>query len=621
MSGAAGAILRFSDSADIELLTAILNDLKADRDDNLLCGSVYTGLFPVRLILAEVLGLLNTRSSEVNQESGLGPGKQSAEDSDSDADDETWTEEWDPESLYRWVLDEIRAIQPQDLSPRCQGIATRLEEKLALSESESVYSSDAGAPLDVLNGLTDDGSPSIKRAEEDPAAPCPISFLPIELLRHIFHLAHSYRNEIWIPLTLSHVNSYFRSVTLGMPSLWTAIDDMLPLPIIELFITRSEEEPLQFRMRSDRLASQSLSQSTTCLDIISRESNRIKRINLYGFDPRAFATWADVLGEHDPIFSSLVKLELLIHSPDDVEDAVSPMWEWFPNLQDLWIRGYSFESWASSSNPLPQSLRRLKWSNGGLIELEDLLNALQGIVNLNFLSLDSCSLYFTEVQTGELRGIPMNCLEKLEVARMHVEDITRLAASIDTPNLASLSIKYKYSGPDFADFLIPFTKAHPQLRSLLIQGCSTTSDSWSSILHYSAHLDHLAIQASGLCDDDLRALATGTVVPNITHLTLDNELRLTTSIVEQVVQTHSRLESVILRGWDSFNVFKENVEVIARLVPHLQINTIGKPQDGWDGDSNIEEDGWDDLYWEESNFSEDDGWLSGDEVIRTQLCD
>lgn len=406
-----------------------------------------------------------------------------------------------------------------------------------------------------------------------------------------------------------------------MASLWTTIDDLLPIPMVELYIARSGEKPLQFRMYADWLAS--LPQGDGSMDILLKESKRIKAIEVYGFVSTAFTRWAR-LAERDSIFSSLEKLELVISRLDSGptwgDDAVCPVWESFPSLQDLWIQGYPCENWTSPSDPFPPGLRRLKLSRTGLIGLEYLLQALQGCVNLNVLSLDHCSVDFSMVLgIGRRGGITMACLEKLEVARMHVLDITWLSGYIKTPNLAYLSITYPVSlgfESHLADFLIPFPKTHPRLSSLVLQECSMTSKSWSSTLENSVHLKHLVIRGSDVCDDDLRALTVATTVPNITHLTLENELRLTTSFVEEVVRTHPHLVSVILRGWDSFNS-REDTEVIARLVPYVQIHTIGKPQDDCEGDSGSEEDSWDDSYWEGSDFSEDDGWLSGDEAIRS----
>ncbi|KAG8971867.1 hypothetical protein FRC05_010534 [Tulasnella sp. 425] len=617
MSRSPGAALQSSDPADIELLTAIFDDLKADRDDNLTGGPAFMGLFGVRHVLAEVLGLPYAWNPESRPEDQADPGSQPFQESGSDDNDEAWVEEWDPESLYRWVLDEIRGLQPQDVTARCRGISKRLSERPAVSDGVQFLK--AGALPGAMSGLTEGGSPSIKRAEEDPAAPCPISFLPVELLRHIFHFAHAHRSEIRIAVTLSHVSSYFRSVALGMTSLWTTIDDLLPIPIIELYIARAGEEVLQFRTCAGRVGRASLLPTSQHLDILLKESRRIQSMEVYGFDPKAFTRWAGLLDERDPIFSSLVKLDLVISSSDQggSQFAESPVWEWFPSLQDLWIQGYPSNCWGSPSEPLPQSLRRLKLSRGGPIWFEELLDALQGLANLKVLSMDHCSLEFSLSQKKGRSGITMTCLEKLEVAQMSVQGIMGLASHINTPNLAALSVTYPV-GLDLAEAIIPFTKAHPRLDSLLLQECSMGSGGWSSVLENSVHLNHLAIRGSNLCDDDLRALATTAIIPNITHLTLENELRLTTSIVEQVVRTHPHLISVILRGWDSSNVSKENAEVIARLVPHVRIEAIGKLRDVCGGDSGSEEDDWDDSYWEGSDFSEDDGWLSGDEAIRTQ---
>ncbi|KAG8971854.1 hypothetical protein FRC05_010521 [Tulasnella sp. 425] len=396
----AGAKLQSSDSADIELLTAIFHDLKADRDNNITCG--FMGLVGVQHVLAEVMGLPNASSPEAGgQESELDPGSQSFQDSGSDIDDETWSEKWDLENLYRWILDEIRGLRLENVTPRCDDILRRLGES-----------------------LTDDGSPSVGREEEDldTAVPCPISFLPFELLRHIFHFAHSHRSQIRLPVTLSHVNSYFRSVTLEMASLWTTIDDLLPIPIVELYVARSGEEPLQFRMCPDRLEHLSPPQRDQRLDILSKASKRTRTIELYGFDSSVLSVLAELLDERDADFSSLLKLELVVNSGGRIQNTIRSAWRGFPSLQELWIQECCGQARALS--PFPPSLRRLQLSG---FRFEDLSKSLHGLLNLNVLSLDTCSLDSPLPQTRNRGGIPMTCLENLEVARMKMEDIIGLS--------------------------------------------------------------------------------------------------------------------------------------------------------------------------------------------------
>ncbi|KAG8931915.1 hypothetical protein FRC00_000566, partial [Tulasnella sp. 408] len=122
MTRAIGGKLRYSSSSDIELLTAIHHDLKSDRDDGFSDNSV------VENVLSEVLELSNSWAQDASRDAGARSGLPPAQDSVSDSEDETWVEEWDPEDLYRWILNELLGSRPLDSTVRRRDIRRRLEE-------------------------------------------------------------------------------------------------------------------------------------------------------------------------------------------------------------------------------------------------------------------------------------------------------------------------------------------------------------------------------------------------------------------------------------------------------------------------------------------------------------
>ncbi|KAG8898550.1 hypothetical protein FRC01_010864, partial [Tulasnella sp. 417] len=509
------------------------------------------------------------------------------------------------------ILNEIRGLQAGGSSVRLPDIRRRLEARLALSKSTQPSCTSP----DTLNSSTDGETNLVEPVLEDTVKPCPISFLPVELLQDIIHFARSERRGIRIPLTLSHVSSHFRSVTLGTPSLWSTIDNLLPTPIVELYITRSGEEALRLCVWVDRLANLPSHSRDQWLNILSKSLRRIKVTEVYGSDPQAFSLWTDWLDDSLSEWSSLARLELLLSESGqrEFEGPKGPRWRSFPALQDLSIQGYPDNSWTGMSDPFPPSLRRLTFSKGGF---GTVMKALEDLPDLHVLSLDRCSLGSPLVLQPP-DGITVPNLKELEITRMSTGSIRALISGVHTPNLTSLSITYPDQDLRFAKFLISFTKAHPQLRSLQIRECSMERNHWSSILQNVTHLNHLAIRGSDLRDEDLcgLGLALVPIIPNMTHLTLENEPRLTTSLVEQIVRTHPHLVSVILRGWNASNVSQANVTAISRLVPHVQIETFGNMEDDDRAGSDTEDEQWDDSYWEGSDFSEDDGWLSGDEAV------
>ncbi|KAG9038513.1 hypothetical protein FS837_001214 [Tulasnella sp. UAMH 9824] len=366
MTRTIGGKLRHSSSSDIELLTAIRHDLQSDREDG----------FPG-----------NDASRGAADCSGSPP----AEDSVSVSEDENWVEEWDLEDLYRWLLHELRGTRLFDSTVGRGDIKRRLEERLALCES--ILSFDEGALPGVLNSSTK-GINVVESVQEDAALSCPMSSLPVELLQDIFHFTRSFRREIRIPLTLSHVSSHFRSVAIGTPSLWSTIDNVLPISIAELYITRSGEGPLHFCMSVDLLANTTSLQRNRWLDILSNSSGRIKCVGAYRCESAAFWQWTNMLDDRRTVFSCLTRLELLVSESGQTAygGPNCPVWEWFPALQDLWIQGYPREGGVSDVDPFPPGLRRLKFSKWYSILISTLFKALESLTDLRALSLDHGSL-------------------------------------------------------------------------------------------------------------------------------------------------------------------------------------------------------------------------------------
>ncbi|KAG8903278.1 hypothetical protein FRC00_000180 [Tulasnella sp. 408] len=320
----------------------------------------------------------------------------------------------------------------------------------------------------------------------------------------------------------------------------------------------------------------SASQLNSWRTTLYSSSERIKAMEVYGYDAMGFVRWTGSLWQSRADFPSLEKMELVIIESGQME-------------------GYRADGWTG----IPTKSSRLKFSKGRKIPIGIMLKALKDLDLLRVVSLDHCAL---EVRLALEHGgdITMNGLEELEVARMSTDDSKVLALHMHTPNLMSLSLTYPVErGLNVANLLIPFTKAHAQLRSLQIKECSMTKNEWTSILQNLAHLNRLVIRASDLRDDDLRGLALAflPIIPNLTHLTLENELQLTTSLVEQIVRTHPNLVSLILKGWDASNVSKASVAAIYRLVPYVRIQTFDDTEDEVDADGDGDEEQWDDSYW------------------------
>ncbi|KAG8931823.1 hypothetical protein FRC00_000604, partial [Tulasnella sp. 408] len=132
---------------------------------------------------------------------------------------------------------------------------------------------------------------------------------------------------------------------------------------------------------------------------------------------------------------------------------------------------------------------------------------------------------------------------------------------------------------------------------------------WSEIFKHLPNLTHLRVRASYSSDEDLQALALAQTLPNLTSVTLDNELRLTTLSIEQMARTHPKLESIVLRGWDPSHVSVESLEEIGKLVKNVFVETFTKSPEDY-SDEDTESDVSDDLSTESEG-----SWLSGDEEV------
>lgn len=127
--------------------------------------------------------------------------------------------------------------------------------------------------------------------------------------------------------------------------------------------------------------------------------------------------------------------------------------------------------------------------------------------------------------------------------------VVRFADCIHTPALAFLSVVAPW-GKTNGNYLADLVKNRNEILSIEICEYDLTANDWLEIFNHLPSLTHLRIRASNSSDEDLQALTATQTLSNLASITLDNELRLTTLLVEHMARTHARLESIVLRGWD-----------------------------------------------------------------------
>ncbi|KIO26967.1 hypothetical protein M407DRAFT_23792 [Tulasnella calospora MUT 4182] len=414
-------------------------------------------------------------------------------------------EQWKFERLCKWILSQLQANGLEE-TEQCRGIIEKLEARCGLADQQPA------------KGIPHKARPCTTPLDDAPKGahnPSPIFTLPDELLQHIFRLAALFHFWVRAPLVLSHVNSDFRSIVLNTPSLWTAIDESLPLKMRKLYIARARDVPLDVLTRLDYQDQESTGQDEDWLNFLGKKSSRIGQMTVAGDNPRGISEW----GRHvkGVIFTSLTTLAICVMN-DQCNIAACPKWASFPRLRDLWIRGYWCRGWVGRRDPFPPTLRCLRLSKVISVSVPVLLKALDGIRGLLSLAMEDFSLDLEEHYPPLTDGVTLAVLEKLEFRNVPVTDMISISLSVSTPNLSSLSLMSSGPSNRITNFLAPFTAEHPQISSLRLLGFNLELQELKVVLHNLASLTHLHVRASSLTDNDLAILKKGNLLPRFAQI-------------------------------------------------------------------------------------------------------
>ncbi|KAG8901505.1 hypothetical protein FRC00_006727 [Tulasnella sp. 408] len=578
-----GARLHSAQPGDIEFLSGFFIDLSTALVGKETGNLDWRGLCTVRCVLAEILDHWNTQE-EPNT---------SQREPDSDAEDETWGKDWEVQELLAWMLSEACAANLPEASHH---IVELLQQRrnatlIALSElpSDAVKAPQAAAETTVSNG------------HKERYQPNSISLIPTEIFCKIFESACSPRSlSLFSPLILSHVNSHFRSIVVDMPSLWSTIDDILPRPIVKLYLERSEGAPLDIRIESRSYVFIALQDSILhqLFQYLEPHAHRVKTLKLITKSHGVIADM-DKLMACKISFGGLEKLEFgrcwgySVNDPD-----YTFRWHHPSSLRELHLSRCPLDLWFDT---FTTSLRRLQLTEV-MISLEDLVTALERSPNLSVLVIDGCHLLGSAGRVVEARS-----LEELHFIEKRTMQVARFADCIYTPALGFLSVVAPW-GRTNGNFLVDLVENRNEILSIEICDYDLTANYWLEIFNYLPNLTHLRIRASNLSDQNLKALTTSQSLPNLASITLDNELRLTTLLVEQMARTHPKLESIVLRGWDPSNVSTKSLAAISEVVKYLFVETIIKsPEEECDKETEAGDSS--------DDSSTDGSWLSGDEYV------
>ncbi|KAG8916731.1 hypothetical protein FRC01_002895 [Tulasnella sp. 417] len=521
---------------------------------------------------------------------------------DSDWEDETWTKDWEIKDLLEWMLLEARAVRLEEESHELRSLVQRLERRL-IAISDTPSESCAAYP-----GSPEPVAEIIVRTSKLHHWSKPILLLPPELFRYIFEFICSPRSlALFFPLVLSHVNSDFRSIVLDMPSLWNTIDDNFSLPMANLYLERSKIAPLDIRIGSNGQLATKEGKLVQLFQYLKPHAQRVKALKVVAHDCQAIDDLEELLENSFPCVG-FEKLEFGCCGHLHPHDHVLPFTLGEPDsLQELHLWGYTLDEWTHS---FPTALRRLQLSNVSA-SFDEVLATVECAPALSVLVLEDCLLLeFENAKTVVTAG----SLIELRFIRIYLEDAVLLASVMHTPALATLAVIGPWRTINL-NFLVDLMKASKEIRSVEICDYNLAGNDWLAIFKHLPNLTHLRIRASHSSNEDLQVLTMAQTLPNLTSITLDNELRLTTLLVEQMARAHPKLESIVLRGWDPSNVSTESLATISKLVKNIFVETFRRsPEESPDEES--ERDSSDES-------SSGGSWLSGDEYVamkgRTQL--
>ncbi|KAG9044840.1 hypothetical protein FS837_007422 [Tulasnella sp. UAMH 9824] len=353
------------------------------------------------------------------------------------------------------------------------------------------------------------------------------------------------------PLTLSHVDSHFRSIALGMSTLWSTIDDITPLEIAKLFLERSESAPLYIRTGSEPSATfeQDINRLNGFFLYLEPHAHRVKALKVVAINFNILLH-LEMLVDYKFPFTGLERLEYGRYFSPYRGESDHALWSHKPSsLGELHLRSCPLDRWIHG---FPTALRRLQLT-AAPVSFDVLMAVLECSPGLSVLVLDDCNL----LSNGE-KVVDAGSLVKLQFTR------------IDSGQMA-----YSYPSPYR---LVSYRNIEYKQRREYKPGLP--ENEWSMIFEHLPSLTQLRVRASYSSDDNRRALTTIGILPNLTSITLDHELRLTTRLVEQMARTHPQLESVVFRGWDPSNVPPESIAAISELVKTLFIETFRVSPEG-----------------------------------------
>ncbi|KAG8947054.1 hypothetical protein FRC04_011234 [Tulasnella sp. 424] len=479
--------------------------------------------------------------------------------------------------------------------------------------------------------------------------------LPYELLAGIIQLV--LQEDPHVNMTMSHVNSALRSLTLSASSLWTTIDIMFPNERIQAHLERSGSSLLQVRASLVFLTTGSahaMRKLDSFKDMIKPHAARIASLEMrYANAAWNYTALARFL-ELGP-FSSLDEFEygLLLHQPF----PTATQFRFNCKPKRIRLEGLPISTFLPIYSARVISLKVTETWEGGFTHWREALRMMPSLQNLELSDFNLRILELSEFNPGgpvnSIDPISLPHLQTLSLVRVPRAVLGELLSALQTPSLVSVTITFLepdglheynpiayWTKPQPTHgmsevVLLPFVSANPQLEELDLQNCCMTPDMWTTVFSQLRNLKKLRIASSDVTGEALASLVvspgSSPALPFLTHITLDNESLdkesdLFFPFIDELITTRWNLfqqqqvnrlngqaqivplQSVVLRGWDESHIppIYRSTELnrLRGYIEYLHLETFQINSDD-DGEAT-------DGEWETQS---EGSWASGDQAV------
>lgn len=425
--------------------------------------------------------------------------------------------------------------------------------------------------------------------------------LPPEIVGEIF--LHAANDVPLMPVTLSHIDRFSRNVAINLPKLWDRISIRLAPRIVELYFERSRAALLivdavlppllgYWTPRTSRRMKEFMA-------AMQPHGRRIQVLKIRQY----FVEFVDLSELLDLLTTSSLGEGLKVLEIGETGDQVQEWpedqlpdfdrWKDSPSAPEcIAIYGSCPTIWVLRTISFGR-LVRLEIADNSDLGLRPLLEGLGRSPLLETLKLSNCIITAGRNEQ-EFPTISLSVLHTLEVVHTGAPGLPFFDHLGPFPKLTTFAMAFveiddKRPDTEFTRFM----RRHPSIRNVQLDDFFTSTEGWKLVFGCFSLTTHLRLSNCFLKDENL-AILCGSVddvsldvlMPNLTHITLDNEWELHSEAISRLVKQRlawcgdrkdiviQPLQSVVLRGWDDAKLNKDDIDLIRGSVKDFVLETV-----------------------------------------------